>query len=195
MNGNVDEQEDAVNSGLGVAERDLLLRGLHQLPDAPPPRQVWQRLAEQAAAEGLLQPTRKSHRTHWFLGAGLAAAVLLAALRLPLWQPPEVESGPFPTEPAYVENSSDAVLDALMVRSQILEQNLRALPGKPSMMRVGTAATIGDLEERIAAIDQALSDPGASHSPAQIETYWRERVRLMDSLLQLRYAQARRSSM
>ncbi|MEQ8204699.1 MAG: hypothetical protein RIA65_00875 [Woeseia sp.] len=194
MNGNSDEQEGAVNSGLGVAERDLLLRGLHQLADAPPPRDVWQRLAEQAEAEGLLQPARKSQRTHWFLGAGLAAAVLLAALRLPLWQPVDTESGPFPTEPAYVENNTEAVLDALMVRSQILEQNLRALPNKPSIMRVGTAATISELEDRIAAIDQVLSEPDASHSPAQIETYWRERVRLMDSLLQLRFAQARRSS-
>lgn len=190
-----DEQDRAMNSGLAVAERDWLLGELHALPDTPPPREVWQRIAAQAAAEGLLHPPQRPSRRRWLLGAGLAAAVLLAALRLPTLMPGDVDDGAFPTEPAYVENQTKAALAALMVRSQILESNLRALPAKPSVMRMGTAATIDELEGRIAVIDRALNEPATGQSTEQTEQYWRERVRLMDSLLQLRYAQARRSSM
>ena len=184
-----------MNSGLGVAERSWLLSELHALPDTPPPREVWQRIAAQAGAEGLLRSPQRRGRRHWFLGAGLAAAVLLAALRLPTLMQGAVDDSAFPTEPAYAENQTDAALAALMVRSQILESNLRALPAKPRVMRMGTAATIDELESRIAVIDRALNEPATGQSAAQTEQYWRERVRLMDSLLQLRYAQARRSSM
>ena len=98
------------------------------------------------------------------------------------------------TEPPYEEDVSLSNLDALMVRSRWLERNLRALPAEPRMMRAGTAATIGELEDRIAAIDYALNDPHADLSTAEAEVFWRERVRLMDSLVQVRYAQAQRVS-
>ncbi len=188
-----DEQDRAMNSGLCIAERNWLLSELHGLPDTPPPREVWQRIAAQADAEGLLRSPQRRGRRHWLLGAGLAAAVLLAALRLPT--PDATDDRSFPTEPAYAENQADAALAALMVRSQILESNLRALPAKPRVMRMGTAATIDELESRIAVIDRALNEPAPDQGAEQTEQYWRERVRLMDSLLQLRYAQARRSSM
>jgi hypothetical protein len=62
------------------------------------------------------------------------------------------------------------------------------------MMRASTAATISNLEDRIAAIDYRLNHPGIRMSPGQKQLYWRERVRLMDSLVKLRYAQAQRAS-
>mgnify|MGYP003645140459 CR=1 FL=1 len=195
MNDANDEQGDAMNNGLAMAEREWLLRELHRLPDAPPPRDVWLRVKAQAEAEGLLHSRQRPGERRWLLGAGLAAAVVLAVFRLPALLPGGADSGPFPTEPAYVENAGNAALDALMVRSQILENNLRALPAKPRVMRMATAATIDDLEGRIAAIDRALNEPGADLTAAQTEQCWTERGRLMDSLLQLRYAQARRSSM
>lgn len=190
------DEDDAMNCGLGVAERDLLLRGLHGLPDAPPPREVWQRIAEQADAEGLFATRREAaQRRRWYLGAGLAAAVVLAVLRLPGISGTGPGDDSFPTEPAFVQTGEPADLAALMVQSQVLERDLQALPAKPSMMRAGTAATIGDLEDRIAAIDHVLSDTAVNLSEEQQQLYWRERVRLMESLVQLRYAQARRSSL
>lgn len=187
-----DDQDDGMESGLRLAERDLLERMLHNLPDAPPPRAVWERIAEQAEAEGLF----RRHRTRQWLAAtaGLAAAVLVAAIWLPTLSVND-DDGPFPTEPPYVARENTTTLEALRVRSQWLERNLQRLPAERGVMRAGTAATIGELEDRIAAIDHALSDPEGSLTPAQTERYWRERVRLMDSLLAVRYAQASRNSM
>lgn len=186
------EQSETMNSGLTMAERERLQHKFTALADAPPPREVWQRIAAQAEAEGLFKKPISMQKVGWLSGAGLAAAMVLAILRLPQ---PEIEDGPFPTEPAYMESGDSGSLDALRVRSQWLESNLRALPEKPRIMRAGTAMTISDLEDRIATIDHVLNDPAGSLTEDQTRTYWRERVRLMDSLVQVRYVQARRTAL
>lgn len=191
------KQDEVMNSGLSVQKHDVLQQKLRELEDTPPPRAVWQRIESQARAEGLLAP-RISERTKWFAGAGLAAAVVLAVLNVPFL--PFVVSGQieFPTEPEYTASTADGddlqVLNALMVRSQQIERNLRALPEEPSVVRASTAATISELEDQVAAIDYVLTHPEIELSPEQQEMYWRERVRLMNSLLQLRAAQAQRVS-
>ena len=63
---------------------------------------------------------------------------------------------------------------------------------KASAIGLGDTATIADLEDRITAIDYWLNHPEVRMSPEQAEVYWRERVRLMNSLLNLRRAQAQR---
>jgi len=47
------------------------------------------------------------------------------------------------------------------------------------------------MEERIQWLDYQLSYAGPTVDPAQVQRLWRERVELMDSLVQVRYAQAR----
>ena len=47
-----EQEEDEMICGLTVDERDVLLRGLNDLPDTMPPRIVWDRIREQAEAEG-----------------------------------------------------------------------------------------------------------------------------------------------
>jgi predicted sulfurtransferase len=59
-------------------------------------------------------------------------------------------------------------------------------------MKVSTATTIQELQNRIAAIDYRLNDRTIKLEPKQEEIYWRERVRLMKSLVRLRYAQSQR---
>lgn len=189
-----DTKGDDMNTGLGVRERDLLERLLHNLPDSPPPRAVWERIAVQAEAEGLFAKRRALQGPWLAAGVGLAAALLVAVLWLPSLLPADGD-GPFPTEPALDDGGPGASLSALRVRSAMLERNLRALPAAPRVMRAGTAATIGELEDRIAAIDHALSGPEGTLTAEETERYWRERVRLMDSLVQVRYAQARRNSL
>jgi hypothetical protein len=115
-------------------------------------------------------------------------------LNVPQFGANPIDNGPFPTEPDYMESASIRNLDALMVRSQLLERNLRALPSEPRVMRAATAATISELQDRIAGIDRALNDPHAKLNSSEEEIFWRERVRLMDSLVQVRYAQAQRVS-
>ena len=85
-------------------------------------------------------------------------------------------------------------LQALMVQSQQLESDLRALPDQPKVMRASTVATLSDIENAIAAIDFQLNESGVQMTPDERELFWRERVRLMKSLVRLRYAQAQRTA-
>jgi len=196
MTENDEQQDEKMNCGLSVAEREILQVSLGELEDTMPPRAVWQRIEEQARAEGLFKPKSTERRT-WFLGVGMAAAVVLAVLNVPVTSVIDDGEQSFPTVPSnevLAGNSGGQGLNALMVQSQQIERNLRALPGQPSLVRASTAATISDLEDHIAAIDYMLNHPEAQLSPEQVEIYWRERVRLMNSLLSLRTAQAQRTS-
>jgi hypothetical protein len=101
------------------------------------------------------------------------------------------------TEPPITEQSNQVqltALQALMVQSQQLESDLRALPEEPRVVRASTAATLSGIEDRIAAIDYQLNDPGIRMTQEETELFWRERVRLMNSLVQLRYAQAQQAA-
>lgn len=194
-------QDETMICGLSVAERDVLQKGLRDLADTMPPRAVWKRIEAQAKAEGLFSGSRFGEPVRWIAGLTIAAAVALFALRLPLAPGPHVPVNAFPTEPAYEDSVADSVgvnglraVNALMVQSRQLESDLRSLPVQPQLARAGTIATINDLEDQIAAIDYVLSDPANQLTPAQDEAYWRERVRLMNLLLRLRYAQAQRMS-
>ncbi len=190
-----DQQDDEMNCGLSVAERDILFKELHALPDTMPPRAVWQRITEQARAEGLIGGSHQLERMKWMAGAAIAATVAMLALNLPFGGSP-VDPGDvtFSNTPAVMESSGPRDLNALKVESQILERNLRQLPEQPSVMKVSTATTIQDIEDRIAAIDYRLNDRTIRLDARQEEIYWRERVRLMNSLIRLRYAQAQRIS-
>ena len=69
------------------------------------------------------------------------------------------------------------------------------MPASPRVQKAGTAAAIVELEDRIASIDYELNAPDSRLSPEEQEIYWRERVRLMKSLVGLRYAQAQRTAL
>jgi hypothetical protein len=193
MSGN--KKEDEMICALTADEQDALQRGLHALPDTMPPRVVWQRIREQAEAEGLVREKALQKRSNWYLGVGVAAAALVAAVMLP-----GLLRGPAETLPVVPDSVGTpaqmplTTLQTLMTESRELESNLRALPDAPAVQRASTMATISDLEERIAAIDYQLNDPNIHMSEADRELFWRERVRLMKSLLQLRYAQAQRAA-
>lgn len=186
-------QDDDMNCGLSIAERDLLQARLGDLEDTVPPRAVWQRIEAQARAEGLLK-ARFGEAPRWFAGAGIAAAVVLAVLNVPMMTAvtdtgDEVINATPPVSVA-TNNTTPAELSALMVQSQQIERDLRALPGQPSLMRASTAVTIAELEDQISAIDYWLNHPQADLTPDEKAIFWRERVRLMNTLLNLRAAQA-----
>lgn len=183
-----------MNCGLSIAERDVLRGGLSELADTMPPRAVWQRIEAQGRAEGLLSGTGRQQHIKWLAGAGLAAAVALMVLRFPLNATIDNQDT-FPTEPTFAEisaNNGAGTVSSLMIQSAQLERNLRALPEQPQLVRAGTAATISELEDQIAEIDFWLNHPDVDLSTGEAEVYWRERVRLMNSLLRLRTAQAQR---
>lgn len=197
-----ENRDEEMIYGLTVNERDALQAGLMGLPETMPPRIVWQRIQEQAEAEGLIRRSPLRRHSNWYAGLGLAAAIVLAVIVLPRFSEisPGTTSaipGEYPTVPVAGSDQAPVtlnVLEALMVESRQLESDLRALPNEPRVVRAGTQATIIDLEDRIAAIDYQLSDPDSQLSRDDREIFWSERVRLMKSLVRLRYAQAQRTA-
>ena len=193
MGGNRKDEE--MICALTADEYAALQKGLRELPETTPPRAVWHRVREQAAAEGLLKPKVLQRRSTWYAGVGIAAAALVAAILLPgLLQPAGEPLTVVPDSIATSQEMRLTTLQTLMTESRDLESNLRALPDAPRVTRASTLATISDLEDRIAAIDYQLNDSTVQMSDADRELFWRERVRLMKSLLQLRYVQAQRAA-
>lgn len=193
MNENDEPMDDEMNIGLSVSQRDVLQTRFHELKDTPPPREVWQRIEAQARAEGIFRG-RYFETAKWLTGAGIAAAVVLAVLNVQVTPVMEGGDPQFSDTPsiADIDDSGPTNLNTLMVQSQQIERDLRALPGQPRMVRASTAATIAELEDRIAAIDYRLNHSARRLTRVEAEIYWRERVRLMNSLLNLRRAQAQR---
>ena len=187
------QQDDEMNAGLSVAEHEILRKELGALPDTMPPRAVWQRIEDQARAEGLFTVKHHFERYKWFAGAAIAATVAMIALNTPMRINPAIDPiDSATTVPTEVADGSVHDLNALKVESQILERNLRLLPEQPAVMKVSTATTIQGIQNQIAAIDYRLNDRTIKLDPEQEEIYWRERVRLMKSLVRLRYAQSQR---
>ena len=189
-----DEKEEEMICALTADEHVALQEGLRSLPDTMPPRNVWLRIREQAEAEGLLtQPKARTHNK-WYAGVGLAAAAVMAAVMMPGVQTPTDGRGVTVPDAAVTNTVDLSNLAVLQAYSRRLESDLRALPAEPRVARAGTVATISEIEDRIAAIDYQLNDSTAHWAEGDKEIFWRERVRLMKLLLQLRYAQAQRAA-
>ena len=190
-----DRKDEEMICGLTANERDLLQHELRALPDVMPPREVWHRIREQAEAEGLVSRRPMRRPVTWYGGVGLAAAVALAAVLVPLMMHTPEPTGM--TEPPITQSSTTvqaSTLRALMVESRQLESDLRSLPEQPRVRQAGTVATIAEIEDRIAAIDYELNDQSIQMTAEEKEIFWRERVRLMKLLVGLRYAQAQRTA-
>jgi hypothetical protein len=186
-----DRKDEEMICALTADEYGALQEGLRRLPETMPPRAVWNRIRRQAEAEGLIQQPLGQKRSTWYAGIGLAAAALLATVILQ----PTTELGGVVVPQEELSNTVElSNLQALMVQSRQLESDLRAMPAEPRVTRAGTIATISDIESRIAGIDYQLNDPETQMTPGDREIFWRERVRLMNLLLQLRYAQAQRAA-
>jgi hypothetical protein len=192
MSGN--KKDDEMICALTADEQIALRAGLAALHDTMPPRDVWRRIREQGEAEGLLRASRGSRQaSYWYAGIGVAAAALVAALMLPgILRGPDMTV--VPMNPGTQAEARLSTLQTLMSESRDIESTLRALPAAPAVQRASTMATITDLEDRISAIDYQLNDASIDLSDEDRELFWRERVRLMKSLLQLRYAQAQRAA-
>ena len=191
-----DNKDEEMICGLTADEQLVLRRELRMLPDTMPPRAVWHRIREQAEAEGLINQDYLRKPISWYSGVGLAAAIVLAAVLVPIMMN-NPSAPPAVTEPlnSQVTNSTPVnALQALMVESRQLESDLRALPNEPRVMQAGTVTTISDIKDRVAAIDYQLNDPDIQMTSEETEIFWRERVRLMKLLVRLRYAQAQRTA-
>lgn len=173
---------------------------LRALPDEAPPSEAWTRIA--AAARPPYGYRRRGR------AAGFAAAVAAAAAAAWVYigvldAPPRGSSAP----PSQLANSRDELqlplaadrpaaptrppaYAALIEESARLEQLLMRLHPRPRRMNAATAITIADLEDRVAVLDEQLSFAAAAGvDERQRRALWRERVDVMNALVQVRYAQ------
>ncbi|MBS0418349.1 MAG: hypothetical protein JSR66_11590 [Proteobacteria bacterium] len=75
-------------------------------------------------------------------------------------------------------------------RSRAIESWLASLPREPAVVRVGTRAAVATLEDRIAQVDDLMTSMRISGTPSdRVAALQRERLRLVGSLAQVRYAE------
>jgi hypothetical protein len=141
------------------------------LADSPGQRRLAARVAPYAAA------------------ASVVALALFAALRWSESPSPAAS----PPQPLIVLNSES--LDDLRTRSRELEALLAALPERPAVARAGTSVPIESLEAQVQWLDHQLSLAGAEGRAPEAEQLWRDRVEVMNSLVQLRYVEAQQVSL
>jgi hypothetical protein len=138
----------------------------------------------------------------WPLGAAIAASVAAVAIWLVARGPDaSVSEATAPATIVADEAGPDEPLlgtpafASLVQESARLERVLDGLRAQPRVVRVGTAATIAGLEDRIAWIDDRLMFARPlGLSPVERQALYRQRVELLNALVQVRYADARRFS-
>jgi hypothetical protein len=192
------------------AELERLRRArtaLAELPLQQPAPSAWSGIQRHAAR----QP---KHSRVWMFtsGMGVAAALMLVGLLVlraerstPPVQPAPLASTTSPANDAGAQSATSATdaqspatadsRDALIERSRQLEAALAAVRFDPQLVNAGTAATIETLQDHIAFVDYRLSMEAEDPLPPEQERrLWQQRVDLMDSLVNVRYAQLQRVS-
>jgi hypothetical protein len=151
---------------------------LSALPEFEAPVGGWQAII----ATRRRREAGESRRWPVALAATVLAAVAGLAWQLQSTQRELVAAGATPTSPAAFAD------DSVRAQNAKLEALLASLP-EVRVMRGSTAFTVSQLEDRLAFVDDRLSritlEPNA---PEHAERLWRERVELMNSLVQVRYA-------
>lgn len=161
-----------------TAELDRLYQRvarLRALPTLRPPRDRFQVVAERV---------RQDRRQRYIRRAGIGALALAASLLL------VVIGGDLVAPPS--ASASDQ-LSAVMAESAMLERALGELRNSQRVTDGYTTRTAASLEERIAELDRQLeaAQIEAAHSSgADLLPLWRERVGLMDALVDVHVTRA-----
>ena len=169
---------------------EALRARLRALPPVPEPADDgW--AAVQARLAASRAHRRRAARIAPFAAAGSVVALgLFAALRW-IESPGPSAAAPAPAPLIAVEADS---LEVLRARSQALEEVLAALPERPAVERAATSVPIETLEAQVQWLDHQLSVADAGGRAPDAEQLWRDRVEVMNSLVQLRYVEAQRVS-
>ena len=187
------------------------LKDLRDLPVIAPPAALEARtLSAMAAAasappkDAVAGPARRLAKAAvWVIVAGAAVLLSIEALddgprdgrgAAPLGRSGVVDAagagGSAAVTAARVAPGIDADLVALAEESALLELMLAELPPARPVMRISTAGTIVGLEDSLALIDAELvrADTG---TPEYRVALMRDRVEVMNALVNVRYAQSR----
>tara|TARA_B100001179_G_C18480920_1_gene355612 strand:+ start:92 stop:751 length:660 start_codon:yes stop_codon:yes gene_type:complete len=169
---------------------------LQELPELQPPPGVWTKILAEVQRDDRREPKLLRH---WSLGSAIAAGVAVLAFMLISTDPEmpvQIESGLVVAAP----EGGSGVLDAvpaeelgyalLAAESAQLERELNSIEYQPSLTNADTATIAVVLEDQIGYVDAQLTYASANRLDSrQTETLWRERVDLMSTLVDVRYAQ------
>jgi hypothetical protein len=188
---------EAATGARGEVQRLSAIRErMRALPQLEAPPTAWRRIEQSLAS------TRPAPRWRMSRIVGLAAAfavaviVVIAALdaggRLDPPGPADATARQTQIAPATLPSRSlDDDYGTLIAESARLERVLSMAPSRRGVARAGTASTIAGLEEQIARIDALMSESAASETDtAYRHALWRERVMIMDALVDVRFAEA-----
>ena len=138
---------------------------LKALPAFVSPRDRW---------PGIAVIAKRERRSRWMRSvAGLTAAAALTGLTFVALRPAPVNAA-----------AEQAALDRAMVRSQALEQTLRAIGPERHALSSDAAQAIADLEDRLSRIDAQLGEPGSWRGrPGRAADLWQERAGVLGALV------------
>lgn len=155
------------------AERERLYQRVAQLKALPalrPPRDRWSAIRDQVVAE------RSKGRQRWLRG-GLAIAAALGGLMI---------LRPMFSKPAYGDDLAQA-----KQQSAQLETALRNYDSDSRVMSGREADLTAQLEDQIASLDGQLTQLDSLQGSAQLVDLWRQRVDLMQQLVQVHVTRAK----
>jgi len=171
-------------------------KALRELPELQPPPGVWTKILAEVQRDNRREPKLLRH---WSLSLAIAAGVaVLAFILIPSdpEMPVKIESGLVVAVP----EDGSGVLGAvpaeelgyalLAAESAQLEQELNSIEYQPSLTNADIATIVVVLEDQIGYVDEQLTYASANRLDLrQTETLWRERIDLMNTLVDVRYAQ------
>ena len=122
--------------------------------------------------------------------AAIAAAAVVLVAGAAVWRS-DASSHMRESQLAHVRAATvEGAVNSADTRVEVGERWLASLPKEPVVVRVGTRAAVADLEDRIAEVDDLLTDETvAGAQPARLHLLEQERARLVNSLVQVRYAE------
>ena len=123
--------------------------------------------------------------------AALAAVLVLAIVGIAAWVRVGQSHTPLPVASTGVfDDTPPIVVDNVDARADAAERWLASLPDEPVVVHVGTRAAVAGLEDRIAQVDDILSAVRVEGAqPARLSDLEQQRARLVNSLVQVRYAE------
>lgn len=181
-----------------------LRQTLRDMPDASVPHGLWQKIQAEHDIETALGANTANHPTRtamrWPSLAGLAASALLIAF-LGIFSLSQMNDNSIgtdldvnPVTQQFGSTESAIRVAALQDDSQQLERLVNDLGRKSTVMSLGTASAIIELEDSIRLIDYQLSLSGAALDEVSREKLWRQRIELLETLATVRLAQDRANS-
>jgi hypothetical protein len=189
------EQRQGIAERRHVEQRQHIARHLRSLPQETRHPYDWMEFRRRARERVNAETRRRVNNRKY---AVLAAAFVLVIVGVAAWIRATRSStaASIANQDTFVSDTPASVRDESKTRSGVEERAaaaerwLASLPNEPIVVRVGTRAAVAGLEDRIAQLDDVLSAARVEGAqPAKLAALEEQRVRLVNSLVQVRYAE------